>query len=401
MGLSWTAPTSTTTTITGYRIERSTGSTGWAAVETNAKGTIYTDDTGLTANTVYAYRVAAINAAGLGPWSPVARARTGAARPSLTATGRGPTTVTLTWTPASTYLVWSVRSYEIEQSTNGTNWNSLVADTGSAATTYTHTGFPSGTATYFRVTARYAHTTPILPFTPQASNVASAIPTTVAPTGVAVTPAPHALHVTWDAVPEAAAYLVEWREEDGYGDDTAQEHTVLVGSVNPATYTHTISSLPAGVSYTVRVRVTTWQGGHAVGPWSKEATATPTPPAGVTAPATPVITLSNSDNNDNKVEVSWSVPENIWATVQWKSGAQDYSRSRSLTQSFSSRWSTHSNPQSSAGKHGVHGTGAAGEVDAGATAFSCRRQPLVRRSDDNDGGCATGAGHGRDRDACP
>ena len=68
--LDWTAP-SGGVPVTGYRIEWSeTGTSRWTRLPTSSRATSYTH-TGLSPGTTRHYRVAAINTAGLGPWSSV------------------------------------------------------------------------------------------------------------------------------------------------------------------------------------------------------------------------------------------------------------------------------------------------------------------------------------------
>ena len=85
INLSWTASTDNVG-VTGYLIERCQGAgcNNFAQVGTTA-GTTY-NDTGLTANTSYSYRVRATDAAGnLSPYSNVASATTQATIPGLVA----------------------------------------------------------------------------------------------------------------------------------------------------------------------------------------------------------------------------------------------------------------------------------------------------------------------------
>jgi hypothetical protein len=64
----------------GFKVERSPdGATGWAQIGTTASGVLSYSDTGLSPGTAYYYRVRATNAAGDGPYSPVAGATTTAA----------------------------------------------------------------------------------------------------------------------------------------------------------------------------------------------------------------------------------------------------------------------------------------------------------------------------------
>ena len=68
----------------------------------------------------------------------------------LTATATADTQIDLSWTPPAG---GSITGYKIEVSTDGSTWTDLVADTGSTATTYAHTGLTRGDTRHYRVSA--------------------------------------------------------------------------------------------------------------------------------------------------------------------------------------------------------------------------------------------------------
>ena len=79
INLAWTAPSNNGgSTITGYKIERSTDSgTTWSTIVSNTSSTSTTySDSGLAASTAYTYRVSAINSVGTGSPSNTASATT-------------------------------------------------------------------------------------------------------------------------------------------------------------------------------------------------------------------------------------------------------------------------------------------------------------------------------------
>ena len=62
--------------------------------------------------------------------------------------------VTLTWNaPMWDGGVFEVSGYKIDQSTDGTNWSTIVADTGNTDTVNEVTSLTNGTKYYFRVAA--------------------------------------------------------------------------------------------------------------------------------------------------------------------------------------------------------------------------------------------------------
>src|SRR5205823_3706694 len=138
--------------ITGYKIERSTdGGSTWSTLVANTgiTGTTYSD-IGLTHGTTYTYRVSAINSIGTGSPSNTPSATTLAVTPSP------PTGLSATTTPSSQIALHdalpadnggsAITGYKIERSTDGgSTWTTLVANTGSTATTYSDTGLAHGT----------------------------------------------------------------------------------------------------------------------------------------------------------------------------------------------------------------------------------------------------------------
>jgi glucose/arabinose dehydrogenase/chitodextrinase len=155
--LSWTA-SSDNVGVAGYRVERcqSNNCSNFAQVGTPTATTY--SNTGLQANTIYRFRVRAVDAAGnLSPYSAIVSSRTLApdtTRPTaptgLTATSGSPTRIDLSWT-ASTDNV-GVAGYRVErcQGTSCTNFAEVGTPT---ATSYTDTGVAPSATYRFRVRA--------------------------------------------------------------------------------------------------------------------------------------------------------------------------------------------------------------------------------------------------------
>ena len=80
--------------------------------------------------------------------------------PSLVATADGLREIDLSWTTPASNGGSPIIGYRIEISPNGVfNWTTLVADTNSTSTTYSHTGLAPGTTRYYRVSAINANGT--------------------------------------------------------------------------------------------------------------------------------------------------------------------------------------------------------------------------------------------------
>src|SRR5205807_2623455 len=144
--------------ITGYKIERSAdGGSTWSTLVANTGSTATTySDTGLTHSTTYTYRVSAINSVGTSTPSNIASATTLVVAPSpptgLAATAVSSSQINLSWAPPADNGGSAITGYKIERSTDGgITWTALVANTGSAMTTYSDTALSHTTAYTYRV----------------------------------------------------------------------------------------------------------------------------------------------------------------------------------------------------------------------------------------------------------
>ena len=159
--LSWTAPGNTGgAPIRGYRVEASDdGGATWRILRraTNSAATTFSD-LNLDPATTRHYRVAAINIAGVGPYSNAARATTEATPPDaprgLGARADGTSRIDLSWRPPASDGGAQVTGYRIEVSDDaGVSWQDLVANTRTTTTTHAHTGLAPATTRHYRVAA--------------------------------------------------------------------------------------------------------------------------------------------------------------------------------------------------------------------------------------------------------
>jgi len=148
---------SSVTNATGYKVYRSSTSSGTFAEMGTPTLTSYTN-TGLTANTTYYYKVAAYNSSGTSSQSSTVSATTnsGTATPPTTAPNApvtvnvplmaSATSVTVTWSSVS-----GATGYRVYRSSSASGSYSLVGS--STSTSYTNTGLTSNTAYYYKVSA--------------------------------------------------------------------------------------------------------------------------------------------------------------------------------------------------------------------------------------------------------
>lgn len=152
--------------VTGYMIERSENQVSWETVAANFTGDevlsqagIQYTDKKLSAATKYYYRVRAINSVGAGePALTGEQTTSGAAAlgapQGLVGVPKPGHNVDLYWLTPGDEAGAAITGYWIEMSEdNGANWSSVMSDTESRATTYTHERAPAGKDLLYRVQA--------------------------------------------------------------------------------------------------------------------------------------------------------------------------------------------------------------------------------------------------------
>src|SRR3989454_1033688 len=241
INLSWTAPADNGgSAITGYKIERSTDgctTSSHLAANTASPATTYSD-TGLAHTSTYTYRVSAINSVGTGAASNTVSATTLAVAPS-TPTGLAATTVSasqvrLSCTDPDNNDLGAITGYKIERSTDGgTTWSVLVANTVSAATSYSDTGLTHTTSYAYRISAINSVGTSSTSSTASATTLAVA-PST--PTGLtATTVSASQISLSWSA-PADNGGSANTADKDERSTDGGTTRTTLVSNTaSPAT----------------------------------------------------------------------------------------------------------------------------------------------------------------------
>ncbi|WP_187146512.1 fibronectin type III domain-containing protein [Nitrosopumilus maritimus] len=156
--LSWNEPYDGESPITGYQIERKKASDPWEIyiADTGNTNTTYSDQ-GLDPDTRYRYKVAAINAIGIGTASTAkAATTTEITEPDrvtgLTATAISHTQINLSWNEP--YDGESpITGYQIERKKASDPWEIYIADTGNTNTTYSDQGLDPDTRYRYKVAA--------------------------------------------------------------------------------------------------------------------------------------------------------------------------------------------------------------------------------------------------------
>ncbi|MEW6324097.1 MAG: fibronectin type III domain-containing protein, partial [Nitrospirota bacterium] len=164
INLSWPAVTDTGGTgLASYRIERCSGSTTcttFAEIASVASATTAYNNTGLTAGTIYRYRVRARDGAGNnGGYSPIATITLDTTAPgtpsSLTAAWVGGTQINLSWAAVTDTGGSGLASYRIERCSGSTTCTTFaeIASVAGSTTSYSNTGLTT-TIYRYRVRAR-------------------------------------------------------------------------------------------------------------------------------------------------------------------------------------------------------------------------------------------------------
>src|SRR2546426_948620 len=303
INLSWTAPNNGGSAITGYKIERSAdGGSTWSTIVSNSGSTATTySDTGLAHTTTYTYRVSAINSVGTGSPSSAASATTLAVAPSsptgLTATAVSSSQISLSWTAANNGGS-AITGYKIERSTDdGTTWSTLVANTGSTATTYSDTGLTHTTTYTYRVSAINSVGTGSPSSTTSATTFAAAPSPPSALTATAVSSSQVTL--SWTAPSDnggsaITGYMIE-RSTDG-----GSTWSKLVANTGITGTTYSDIGLAHGATYTYRVSAI-----NSIGTGSPSSTASATTLA---VTASPLNGLSATTVSSSQINLSWAPP---------------------------------------------------------------------------------------------
>jgi fibronectin type 3 domain-containing protein len=158
---------------TGYRVEKSLDGSTWTVLTTTAANVVGYGNAGLTADTLYYYRVTPVNASGSGASTVVNRRTLLSAPTGVTATPASSSAITVSWANQS-----GETGYRVER-LNGATWV-LVGTTAADVTTFTNTGLLAGRGYWYRVravnSAGYSEATAALAYTPASARPASGAP---------------------------------------------------------------------------------------------------------------------------------------------------------------------------------------------------------------------------------
>lgn len=257
---------------TGFTIERATGAGGFSTVGTVGTNVTSFVDAGLLPGTSYAYRVAAVSAAGASSYSNTAAAATAQVTPpaaptALTATAVTTSTIALQWSDNSS----SEDEFYVERSPDGVAF-SLVALLGPNSTSFVDAGLATGATLHYRVAA--GNLGGLSAYSNTAAATTGAQPPPAAPTGLTATATSvGTVDLDWtDNSTGEAGFSIE-RSPGG------EARWTQLASVLADTTTFRDESLSSATAYDYRVRA--FQGLLA-SPSSNVASATTAPPSSAT-----------------------------------------------------------------------------------------------------------------------
>ena len=288
----------------------------------NGSGSLNHTLTGLADGVEYDIQVRAVNAAGDGPWSATASGTTTASvnlpgvPENLTATGSGQTRIDLSWSAPSSDGGARISGYLIEVSSNRASWSNLVSNTGSASTSYSHTGLTAGSTRHYRVSA---------------INVVGVGPTSNVSTGTTASGGAPGAPIITQVSHRLGSVTVSWQAPSHTGGSAIIAYDLrYIRSAAPSMadgnwtvvirvwtgsgpLRHELTTLAGGTGYKIQVRAVN---GAGEGPWSAAATAST-----IAAPVSSDATLSgltvspagitgfNSDTTIYRVGVGNSVSQ--------------------------------------------------------------------------------------------
>ncbi|MEX1027317.1 MAG: fibronectin type III domain-containing protein [Candidatus Paceibacterota bacterium] len=210
-------------------------------------------------------------------------------------------TIDLSWTAPADDGGADITGYAIQQRSpaGSGSWTTLVADTGTTATSYSDDALEPETEYEYQVAAINSVGTGS--YSTAASSTTSALPSGVpsAPTSTVATElSSTSIVVTWDLPAEGTpitSYIVERESPIGGG-------WISLGDTGTTTRSYTDTGLSGNTQYNYRVRAVNDTG---TGPVSNEADATTEAPFAPDAPTS----LSATATSTSQIDLAWTAPE--------------------------------------------------------------------------------------------
>lgn len=335
VNLFWSTPSGFT--VTGYKIEVKSGSGNYATLVANTGNAATTySHTGLTTGVQYSYKVYAINSVGTSVASSevavtptTSSSGTYPGSPTgLVASAVSPTQANLSWSAPPSNGGYQIIGYKIEYRIGSGPYSELVSNTGTAATTYSHTGMSANqvyvyrvyTITSFGPSEKPSSETTVL-LKPASSSSAPGAPPSLSATAVS----PTQVNLSWSAPTSNGGYQITGYKIEVKKGSTS--YSTLTSNTGNSTTTYSHIGLTTGTTYSYRVYAINSIGTSTASP---ESSATPTT-ASASSPPSPPTSLTATSVSATQVNLSWSAPSNNGGAVitgykiEYKVGSTTYS----------------------------------------------------------------------------
>lgn len=399
VNLFWSAPANDGGTgVNSYKIEYKIGSGSYSIlVASTGSPTAYYSHTGLTSGNTYTYKISAINNIGTGNPSAEASATpvsssTGSAPGAptgLTGVAASPTQANLSWTAPTSFGGYPISGYKIEYRIGSGSYSVLVSNTGSTATTYSHTGLTTNQVYLYRVysitqfgTSENPSNEVVVQPTPS-----SALTVPGSPTGVSATPvSPTQVNLSWSAPSNnGGSPITGYKIEAKSGSGTFSN---LVSNTGTTTTTYSHTGLTTGTTYTYRISAINNIGTSAT---SGEASATPTSSSTSGVPSAPTGLVATA-NSGTQVNLSWATPSSTGGfpitgyKIEYKIGSGSYTN---LVSNTGTTTTTYSHTGLTSGQLYVYRVSAINSVGTSIASNEASATPTSSSSSSNVPGSVT------------
>ena len=310
--VSWTAPASNGSAITGYTVQWTTDDEPWSSSSPQRTVTGTTASiTGLTNGTKYFVRVRATNGAGDSDWS-IDGSGTPSAVPDAPAG-----LVIRTWDRFLTFG-WTapedngsdITGYTVQWKSGSEKFGAGNREHTTTKTQHSWGALVNGTTYTYRVRATNANGDG--PWSAEMTGIPGHAP--LKPTPFTATGGDGQATLAWTSGGDGGSPITKWQLRRQTSTNVWGDWTDIDGS-GASTTSHTVTGLDNGRTYTFQVRAVNTTGGGAASD-SSVATMLPAKPAGFAA--TP---------NDGSVALSWTSPNNASITrweYRYKTGSGDF-----------------------------------------------------------------------------
>jgi fibronectin type 3 domain-containing protein len=311
VGLTWAASSGPVST---YEIERCQGSTCTNFSQVGVSTTTsFINNSGLTANTTYRYRVRATNSAGSSPYSGIANVTTtgttGCVPSNLAVSATTPSSISLTWSPPPAPC--NTAGYDVFR-VPGTSGGTYVQIAQPTTTSYTDSGLASGSTFRYQVRARDTMGN-LSAFT---TAVTGTTGTTQQPPGTPGTPSASAGSTTVSLAWTASSGTVTAYEIERATGPTSTSFAA-VGTSTSTSFTN--SGLSPNTTYRYRVRATNSAGSSAYSSITNVTTSggttSPPPPGGCSGVYRVTNTWSGGFQAEVTVTNTGTAPTTGWSLV--------------------------------------------------------------------------------------